>query len=526
MKNIKKNIITFIICILLICIGYKISIDIQPMQVIQESKITLNGIVFSPVGLGNYNEMEVLNNIKKKMGIEVNFNQINSARRDLQKIHILQMEEVPDFIMGGDLQNTDILGYIQSERIIPLNELIEKYAPNIQALLEEKPFIKSACTFLDNKIYTLPFYNEMDSALVENYLFINKVWLDQLGLQIPTTIDEFYNVLKAFKTQDPNGNGKADEIPFSYIDGVYNYSMNSFIGSFGVINGDRMMMVQDENVLFTPAQEGYKEAILYLRKLYQEGLLDAEIFTQDIEQYVAKGMRETPVVGAFLAKDSTIVVGEERGRDEYIVIPPLKGPSGTQLWGKQNSKITTNQFMITSSNLYPEITMAWIDQFFNPENIQELIWGAEGVTFEKSGGNYRFICPPLGKSYAQYSMENSPLGACPGIFPRSEKSKFIFNPMLVRHELNYKEYSSYLIEDNICRRTMFMTDFMGMGKIYNSLNRYVVEMKIRWISGEYDIEEEWESYLSALENMGMKEYVAFYQEKYNKCKCSEKHSID
>ena len=526
MEKIKKYIITGLICISLISVGYRLPKSVQSIPVDTEDIITLNGTVFVSIGLGDFNKMTVLDNIKNEMGIKVNFNQIGNSVEESQKKYILQLEEMPDFIMGGELKNLDILKYVMSERIIPLDELIEQYAPNIKKLLEENSFLKSACTFINGKIYTLPFYNETDSVLVDNYLFINKTWLDELGLQIPTTTDEFYDVLCAFKTRDPNGNGKTDEIPFSYIEDIAKYSANSFIGSFGVINSDKMLMVQDKKVLFAPAQEGYKEAILYLKKLYQEGLLDTEIFTQDIEQYIEKGRQETPVLGAFLAKDSTLIVGDERGITDYVVVPPLKGPGGVQLWGKRSSKIIENQFMITSKNAYPEITMAWIDKFFSQEYVQQIAWGAEGVTIEKKGGNYKFIQPPDKKSYTEHIMENSPRGACPGIFTQEMEGKFIFNPMLSRNTLYYDQYSPYLIEDNLCRRTMFITDFMGMDKFYSSLKKYTSEMKIRWISGEYRIEKEWERYLDALDSMGVGAYVIFYQEKYNECIQQGEHIID
>ena len=116
-------------------------------------------------------------------------------------------------------------------------------------------------------------------------LFINKKWLDKLGLEMPTTTDEFYQVLKAFKNGDPNGNGKADEIPFSFLGNYANVDINSLFGSWGVIDRPEHVMIKDGEVLFTPAEDGYKQGLVFFRKLYAEGLIDGEAFTHNMQQY-------------------------------------------------------------------------------------------------------------------------------------------------------------------------------------------------------------------------------------------------
>ncbi len=76
-------------------------------------------------------------------------------------------------------------------------------------------FYKDLITAPDGNIYALPQVNECYHCMYQQRMWIYKPWLDKLGLKMPTTTDEFYEVLKAFKTKDPNGNGKADEIPLS-----------------------------------------------------------------------------------------------------------------------------------------------------------------------------------------------------------------------------------------------------------------------------------------------------------------------
>ncbi|MEG1928384.1 MAG: extracellular solute-binding protein [Niameybacter sp.] len=525
MKNFQIYIIIVLVCSSLILIGYRITPEKKIILEEQELPIVLNGIIFTAENVGNVNEMEVFEKIESDLGIEVQFNQINNNERILQKKYIMQSNEIPDFIMGSNIPNRELLAYVNEEKIIPLDDLINSYAPHIQALFEEKPFVKQASTFLGDKIYTLPFYNEMKRDLVDNYLFINKTWLEELELEMPTTTEEFYQVLRAFKTQDPNKNGQMDEIPFSYIESNSKYNADSFIGAFGMVDNGKMIMIKDGEAKFVPGEEGYKEAILYLRKLYQEELLDAEIFTQSLEQYIEKGKNEVPIVGAFIAKDSGIVVGENRAIDNYVVVPPLEGPHGDRLWGKKVSQFSSNQFMITTKNQHPEMTIAWVDQFFNPDRAPEIVCGAEGVTIEKIEGNYYFLKPPKGKSYIEHAMENSAMPACPGMLTKEIESKFSYNPIVNRKNHWYNKYEPYFVKENICVSNQFQIDFMKESGIQKSLNRYIYEMKTRWIAGQYSIEEDWEKYQNTLKSLNADAYRILYELKYNECKHLGEHMM-
>lgn len=121
---------------------------------------------------------------------------------------------------------------------------------------------------------------------------INKSWLDKLGLKVPDTIDDLYNVLKAFKEQDPNGNGKQDEIPFIELS-------NDLISPFGIADlNNNFMVVKDGNAVYYPISEEYKEGLKWESKLFKDGLLDKEVFTQDETMRSAKFLNpDAPIVG-------------------------------------------------------------------------------------------------------------------------------------------------------------------------------------------------------------------------------------
>ena len=153
--------------------------------------------------------------------------------------------------------------------LIPLNDLIEEHTVNLKHWLEERPDIKKLITAPDGNIYGIPAIDESLSTQVAGVLGMNMTWLKNLGLEIPTTIDEFTEVLRAFKTQDPNKNGEADEIPLSFrANNAANRTtwIGSFFGPFGVVDDSTHIMVKDGKVIFTPEQEGFRKALEYTKR--------------------------------------------------------------------------------------------------------------------------------------------------------------------------------------------------------------------------------------------------------------------
>ncbi|MBW7458002.1 extracellular solute-binding protein, partial [Paenibacillus sepulcri] len=181
---------------------------------------------------------------------------------------------------------TDLLRFAQQGVVLPLNDLIDKYAPNIKAAMDKYPFYKAMNTAPDGNIYGLSQLIECYHCSFPNKMWLNTKWLDKLGLEMPTTSEEFKAVLKAFKTQDPNGNGKADEVPLSGANGesgehIIPYFMNGFI-----YDDDRTYLLLDNDKVDIAANKPeWKEGLAFVKSMYDEGLIDPGAFTQNGEAY-------------------------------------------------------------------------------------------------------------------------------------------------------------------------------------------------------------------------------------------------
>ncbi|WP_158560977.1 extracellular solute-binding protein, partial [Paenibacillus contaminans] len=221
--------------------------------------------------------------------------------------------------------------------------------------------------------------------------FINKKWLDQLKLPIPATTEELYQTLKAFKEKDPNGNGKADELGWS---GDKTFLLfDGLRGAWGLGNaGGKNASIDigpDGKIRFYTIDPKYKDLLEYMNRLYKEGLIDKEVFTQETPQFLAKAVEG--MVGT-MHPSSPSVAGPSY-QDDYVSLPALKGPDGDHLYS-QVSPLTasTGTFAITKANKHPEATIRWVDYFYGEEGSKFFRMGIEGETYETlPDGNVKYL---------------------------------------------------------------------------------------------------------------------------------------
>lgn len=218
--------------------------------------------------------------------------------------------EMPDIILTGvssgnryDKATEQALG--EQGLVLSLNDYLDTVSVGYKQAFEEIDGLKEYITTPDGNIYSLP---NIDGSLHVQYnmkLWINTQWLDNLGLDMPTTTEEFYEVMKAFKEKDANGNGDPnDEIPLSTVTSGAGTQLDGFLmNPFQLTSETNKLYVDNGKVTFAPAQEGYKEGLKYLNQLYAEGLLNPESFTQDKNNQVnVNEAGDECVIGAFLAQ--------------------------------------------------------------------------------------------------------------------------------------------------------------------------------------------------------------------------------
>lgn len=463
----------------------------------------------------NFAELAFFKELEEQTNVHIQWN-MSSEDGWKEKKGLLFAGELPDAFYGqGILSDVDVIKYASQGLLIPLEGLIDEYCPNLRQLLKHEEYRKEI-TAPDGHIYSLPNLTEL-SPTTHDKLFINQTWLDQLGLPVPETLEEFESVLKEFRDRDMNGNGSSnDEIPFSFL---YNRAENglfSLFGSFGQMDNINHMIVRDGKVVYTPITEPYKEAIQWFHRLYREGLVDPEGFTHDFGVYISKIGAPEKNIGAFMGWSLASSAGANKG--DYRAIAPLKGADGKQIWNTHPSPINAKgSFAITNKCKNPEVLMRWIDLHYDPETSLQIDQGLLGVTMEKKDGKYTYLPIPEGKTFADLIHE-----ASPGVNGVSAVTMDVAKDLVLNENLQERAnldefYAPYNVPaDEVFPNVYFTNEEVEqISALETDLRAYVSQCYSNWIVNG-GIEREWDEYLKKMESMKVQEYLNIYQNAYDR----------
>lgn len=466
----------------------------------------------------DYNDMALVQQWEEDTNIAIEWNmlapEVYLDKRNLQ----LASNDLPDAFLNSKFTDDELVRYGTDGTLIPLEELIEQYAPNLQAIFEERPELEAAVTASDGHIYALPNAEELGLAAVPFFWSINKSWLDALGLDVPETVDEYHDALVAFKTQDPNGNGKADEIPLSFINNWWCADIGDLFAALGGIadNADHRI-VRDGEVIYTGADERYRDAIATLHEWYEEGLIDPESFTQDDKTYLAKGKTETPVLGSYVWWETAEVVGTDRA-DEYVLLPVLEGVEG-QLVGRSNyADFGRNAFAITSANEFPSATMRWVDELYEPVMAAQVSYGPVGETLvENADGVLEQAELPEGVNAGELRQKVALGAGAPHVLTREHFETVVLpEPRALERLIDLEEhYLPYAEPENYPSVFFSVEELEEIGTIEPDIKALVEQKRAEWITSG-GVEGEWDAYVSQLESMGLERLVEIWQAGYDR----------
>jgi putative aldouronate transport system substrate-binding protein len=469
---------------------------------------------------GPYDKMEVLQEMEKKTGIHVEWIEIPEASFRERINLLLAGNDLPDVFMTGPT-DSDIVRYGPTGTLIPMDNLIDKYAPLITGLFTQKPEIKKYVTAPDGHVYILPRYQEL--AFRNNYtdMFINKIWLDKLGLAIPTTYDELYTVLKAFKERDPNGNGKRDELPMSWCSNWDFTSLFGSLGAYDTVNADHVV-VNNRKVSFTANTPEYRDALVYFNKLYSEGLIDPEVFTQDSKQFYAKGVEKDALFGVFFDYIDENAVGYDRARSDYVMLPPLKGPGGKQVWNinVHGGYLSRENFSITSKMKNPEVAIRWADLCYDRDISPQLCLGPFGIVIRWEGSRVIQVEPPAGMTSDEFRFQHAPAHTTPFAVYQSDYDRMNVADYISRKLVRYETYRKYFPStDTIFPPVYYLPqEESELAIIRTDIDGFVRQSRARFITGDLSITSGWNTYLQQLNQMNLPRYLEIAQkalDRYN-----------
>lgn len=458
---------------------------------------------------GPFKDMPVFQDFEELSNIHVEFIEAPTDGFAEKKNLLFASNELPDAVYRSNLSPLEATRYGASGQLIPLEDLIDEYAPNLKALMEQYPEIRAGITTPEGHIYAIPGIVTLDAARTDKK-WINKAWLDKLNLEVPETTDELYEVLKAFRDQDPNGNNEQDEIPMTARPGLNGAGLivvNMMSGSFGL---DQQMgyniNINDGKVDLWMGSEQNKEMLMYLNKLYSEKLLDPELFSHKEAEYLAK--QGSGKAGFFFDQTNNNFLPIQ---DQYIGIAPPAGPNGDRLQA-QAAPVARDfgAFAITSVNEHPEATMRWIDYFYSDEGSTLLRFGREGLHYELKDG-IPYYKPEFSTAETQPKITPYAGGGAPHII--SDFVASYINPPQVQTAQD--QLAPFMPKVKYGPPMFNEATAQQVNILRNDIDKYYEEQSTKFIAGALSFDK-WDEFESTLKKMGIDELEKIYQEAFDK----------
>ena len=465
----------------------------------------------------DYDKMWMFNKYEEITGVHIEWDLVPDAGWQERKNLLLASEDLPDVFFRGNMSATELTNYgVTQGFIIPLDDLIDEYAPNIKAILEEYPDVDAAIR-LNGKIYGLP---QIIPALGPrtNPMWINTKWLEKCGLDMPKTVDEFLNMCIEFTQCDYNGDGEANEyaINLRSSDTSINNLYNGLYGMFGMrtlgVNSGWFDLDENGEYRFFPASERCKEMFAFTAELWANGCFDPDFLTQSNAQLSAKALENQ--FGILGGVNSPVFCSEDV--ESWVCMPALTNEYGETMWNAVGSMLNNyGTFAITKACERPDLAIQWADYFYSKEGVLLVYWGIEGETYTiDENGNLAYTAlvteDPVGVgNFLPKSGSVMPLIQIPEIV--YDFTQYTFIAQAAGGEL-LKEFSP----TSIWYPVLTAEENTELSNIETDIDNYVKESRIRFMMGELNVEDDWDAYVEALNQMGIEKYMEIYSAAYER----------
>lgn len=455
--------------------------------------------------------------------------------------------EFPDLVIASgnsltNLQRAEAVRLIQQGVKRPLDDLIESQSVWYRQRLAEDPDFERAIAAPDGSIYHLAGLSSCYHCLYGQKMWINKVWLDNLGLDVPTNVDEFHAVLRAFKTEDANGTGDAsDQWPLATSNAGAWVEIDGFLMSafqYTDLNqwDVKRLYVDDGVVKASFTQPGYREGLRYLRRLWEEELIYPDSFVQDRTTLTQINQGGPAAVFGVVPGMHHGYLSPGSGPDvrwrEYVAIPPLDGPAGRQTPYYLANMIEVGSDFIPAGARHPEVAFRMMDWLYSEEGELAGTLGQEGVAWrEAEPGELAIDTQPA--LFTQLEVpEDDPYYQNMSWGNRSrtygtthsrrtaDQDWMIDQPGAAERFLwhfSNVAYEPYAVPfDKMMKPLWYPAEHVSeLAQINATLQEYVYESVVRFITGDLDIDADWNRFQTELRNIGVERFLEIMQQAYD-----------
>lgn len=484
-----------------------------------------------PLYVNGIKGMAFNSDYQKKTGVTVEWIEVTETTINERITATMASGDLPDVIING-ISALQVREYSKQGLLAELKtDVIKKNAPNIWKCINSSADVKKSITQKDGKIYSIPDVRGVDN-IFGSRLYINKKWLDKLGLKVPTTYTAFRNVMKQFVTKDPNGNGINDEV------GLVMETVNGLMvgGPQGIeweTSYDNMYVDSNKKIHYFFASEAYRKSLQFLNSLYKDGTLDMDTFS--CARTVAKACNTNTEVGAFVNLAASITMPEKKIND-YVPIAPLKADASVKRAvapTTRGSEINGCGAVITAAavkNGRVETALSWFDYFYTPEGYFYKEFGPAGYYYKNNADGTK-----TGIKYASDGKtpltDNDRYKWAPGwIFPGWSKGAHSLwkdtgkqETVIEKYYKKYDQTEASKLYANAAskyyiREGSLVFDSAADKKIpkYKStLHKYAQNCIIPFVNGSISTDTGWADYQAELKRLGVADLEKIYQTAYD-----------
>ena len=501
-----------------------------------EEKVTLTGMIsYPPSTESEPNNRTIFKRLEEKTNVHIEWTAIQSDQwGDKITLNMANLNTLTDFVFSAGFSDSDLLRYADQEVIIPLEDYIDSCMPNLSKVFEKYPEYRSMCEDEDGHIWALPWIEQLGAdktaiQTVDYMSFINKKWLDFLGLEIPTTVDEFEEVLIAFRDHASEIQAEfgidGSIIPMSFIMNDGGQDPCILINGFGEGIGDpdkgRHIAVTDEGkVICTATTEGFKKGMQWLHKLYEENLIDPEAFTQEWSTYVSKG--KSGRYGVAFSWD----IANIDNLTDWVPLPALTADvrNITPQNGSFTSGFDRGRCVVTCVAEDPEMVCSWLDVMYDPFQSPQNNWGTYGedddfdifVLGENADGEPMLQHAPLGDASPVEVREAEAVGGPLAILDEYY-GVYVTCPDDAQYRLDWikdiytPDMNTKYVYPNVF---MNMEDTEELSNLQADITKTINAAKSDWVMNGFD-DDDWEDLQDNLDAYGLEDYLEIYQKYFD-----------
>lgn len=480
-------------------------------------------------------DIYIIQKIMDQTNVDFQWQQETSTTFTEKKNVMLASGQYPD-VISWNATTLELVRYGSEGVFIPLQDLIAEFTPNCVELYEERPDLKAFWTAPDGNIYCYPYLNEGGWMQSGDMLIINTDWLEAIGKDMPTTIDEFTEVLRLFKTEDPNGNGIADEIPLAFRTSLTGFAnkdggagLDYIIGSFGTVATNSFLDATDDGkVEYVATREEWKNAVKYFRDLYAEGLIDSAAITMDSGTWTSTFNKTPFTFGCFPIWEIGDGFTEGNGGPEaYDFVAPLyNGDKAPVYYVNDMPGALRGAWVITKSCAKPYVAARVADAFLDKDTSLTMMEGPiDGPAIRLvpctvcNNGRALMVSneTPDGMTTLQYRNQNCITGTTTWAVTRAyydERLHLHFTDRKVEHI--DKVMKPLKDNNNVPDLYYTLQEAEVVNQIQNDIRDYANTTALEWVMGQGDIDADWDAYLAELDRLRLPELLTNAQAAYTR----------